>query len=580
MKGLRSVERETFFIPLDAITIPTLVLAPDFTMIAANDSRLQVTGTKREDIIGRNIFTVFPDNPNDPLAEGVRNLRASLNRVLRDKVPDHMAIQKYDIPIPNTNPPEFEERYWSPTNIPVLNQKGEVTHILHQVEDVTSFILSQDAMAAEIYRQSEEVRSSNLQLKISKELLEQKVEERTAELHQAKESAEAASRMKSAFLANMSHEIRTPLGAIIGFTDLLKEGNLDSAERDQFLEVISRSGKALTSLIDDVLDLAKVEAGRLAIDVVDFSLYDLMSDAVELFRGKARQKGIYLLLNIDEEAPTRICSDPTRVRQILVNLIGNAIKFTNKGGVRIDLKLVSKKNESLQFKVDIKDSGIGLTEEQREWLFQPFAQADNTTTRKYGGTGLGLSLSKRLSEALGGNITISQSNPGQGSTFTFTFPATESIAVGKCDSHANHMDDWDSLTLKGDLLNNVRILAVDDSPENLFLVKRFLTKSGATVETSDNGQDAVNKAIERHYDVVLMDIQMPKMDGYQSKKALDEQGYSGPIVALTAHAMKDDLERTKSAGFSGHLTKPINREELLKTVAGLVQDTSQSHTHH
>ncbi|WP_373999351.1 ATP-binding protein [Bdellovibrio bacteriovorus] len=548
-------------------------------MIAVNELRLKVTGTTREETIGRNLYDLFPENPDDPGSEGAKHLRASLERVLRDKVPDKQAVQRYDIPIPGSNPKVFQERYWSPINTPVLDENGEVLYILHQAEDVTDFVMFQgnyDALAAEIYRRSEEIRSTNIDLKLAKEVLEKKVEERTAQLAKAKEAAEAASKMKSAFLANMSHEIRTPLGAIIGFTDLLKEGNLDPVDRDQFLDAISRNGKALTRLIDDILDLAKVEAGRLAIEEVDFSLYDLMSDSVELFREKARQKNLYLLLNINEETPDRICSDPSRLRQILVNLIGNAVKFTSEGGVRVDVRLLSRAKENLKFKVDIKDTGIGLTPDQQARLFKPFAQADSGTSRKYGGTGLGLALSRRLSQALGGDITISECTLGKGCTFSLVFAATEVSANKNANLSTHSLNDANSGDRSVLTLRDVRILAVDDSADNLFLLKRALLKNGATVDTSENGKDAIKKAMERQYDIVLMDIQMPEMDGYQSKKALEERGYTGPIVALTAHAMKEEQEKTRDAGFSAHLTKPLNKQELVNTVADLVRN----HRHH
>lgn len=573
-----SSQLNEFQVPISVITTPTLILTTDFTMVAANEARLQVTGTKLEQIIGRNIFDVFPDNPADPAAEGVRNLRASLTRVLRDKVPDKMAVQKYDIPIPGTDPVQFEERFWSPVNIPVIDHRGDVAYILHQVEDVTANVRIQDnhaLMASEIYNRTEEVRSVNVALKLAKEELERKVAERTEQLLKAKESAEAANRMKSAFLANMSHEIRTPLSAIIGFTDLLREGGLNEAEREQFLETILRSGKALTRLIDDILDLAKVEAGRLDVEMVDFSFFEVVSDAVEICREKARQKNIELTLEIAKGMPARICSDPTRLRQILINLIGNAVKFTDFGRVQVYVRTAPIGPGLFQFVVDIKDTGIGLSEEQRKNLFKPFAQADNTTTRKYGGTGLGLVLSKRLSEALGGSISITESVPGKGSTFTLTFTARQAGAVTVEEKIRSSLAEVADFSLK-----DIRILAVDDSPENLLLIRSLLVKNGAIVDTAEDGKAAVEKATSGNYDIILMDIQMPKMDGYQSKKALDEHHCTQPVVAVTAHAMSEEREKTQIAGFAAHLTKPLNGRELVATIDHLVKDSKHIQNQH
>lgn len=386
----------------------------------------------------------------------------------------------------------------------------------------------------------------------------------SAELSVAKELAERANATKSAFLANMSHEIRTPLGAILGFSGLLKEVNLNDADREHYINTINRNGQALTRIIDDILDLAKVEAGRLDIEEIDFSLFDLMTEVVDLFKEKAKQKGIYLLLNIDDSVPSHISTDPTRLRQILINVIGNAVKFTATGGVRVQVKLNQNIEGALRLAIYVKDTGPGLTEEQKKRLFKPFSQGDNTMTRQFGGTGLGLVLSQRLSQALGGGITIEECNPGSGCTFIISFVATVSKKSGKnITTEAKKITSCPNKKLP---LLGVKVLLVDDSIDNQFLVNRLLTKNGACVDVAGDGVQAIEKALADSYDIVLMDIQMPNMDGYQAIEILNQKKYNKPVIALTAHAMLEDQVRTKAAGFAGHLTKPIDVNELIHEI--------------
>ncbi len=381
------------------------------------------------------------------------------------------------------------------------------------------------------------------------------------ELAYAKENAENANATKTAFLANMSHEIRTPLGAILGFSELLKNNLLSSELRDQYIETITRNGQSLTKIIDDILDLAKVEAGRLEVEHIDFSLSGLLMEVIELLKGKAEQKGISLNLSLEKNVPQNIYSDPTRLRQIFINIIGNAVKFTDKGGIHVRVKSLQADDGTIKISVEVEDTGRGLTEEQKNRLFEPFTQADNTTTRQYGGTGLGLALSKRLSEALGGTITIEKFEQNVGCIFAISFIAMMGREAEKLASLSGNLHNLEELPLKG-----MNILFADDSVDNQFLVEYFLKENGASVTLANDGSEAVDKVLAGKYDLVLMDIQMPKMDGYQATKILIGRGCQVPIIALTAHAMDEEKEKTKAAGFVGHLTKPLNFAELLQTI--------------
>lgn len=385
------------------------------------------------------------------------------------------------------------------------------------------------------------------------------------ELEKAVLEAEMANQTKSFFLANMSHEIRTPLGAILGFTDLLKERKVTSEDQTKYLEIITRNGKSLTKIIDDILDLAKVESGNIEVENLQMSIVDLIDDVIEVFRESTLAKGIYLRADVAKDIPSRILSDPSRIRQILFNVIGNAVKFTEYGGVTIDVRTQNEGSKT-KFIIAVKDTGVGISKEQATRLFKPFAQADNSTTRKFGGTGLGLVLSKRLANAISGDISIEDSSAENGgSTFIFTFLATTSqISSIQKDAEIKTTDVVEKKKLA---LQNLRILIADDSVDNRILVQLILSKHGAVVENAKNGLEAFKMGMNNTYDLILMDIQMPEMDGYEATRNLREAGFKKPIIALTAHAMAEERAQTLAAGCDGHLTKPINTAELIETIS-------------
>lgn len=389
------------------------------------------------------------------------------------------------------------------------------------------------------------------------------------ELILANSKSIAASRAKTNFLANMSHEIRTPLGAVLGFAELMANPNQTENDRLECLDTIRRNGELLSQLIGDILDLSKIEAGHLEIEKVKFSLAELLGAVTHSMHHQAYQRGIALEVKLETEVPKEIHSDPTRLRQILFNIIGNAVKFTERGAVTIGVRLVQAEDPLIS--ITVTDEGTGIDDEQAQKLFQPFIQADSSTTRKYGGTGLGLSLSRKLARELGGDVSLTASEPGKGSSFTITFSPgdiSDTVFIDKLvqNTPKAHTIDPNIPSLKG-----LNILLVEDSPDNQTLITRFLKAAGATVELADNGNEGVTKALAHPYDLILMDIQMPILDGYKATEKLRSMGIKKPILALTAYALKEEKERCLSSGCNGHLTKPINRSELIKQISSLTQ---------
>ena len=393
------------------------------------------------------------------------------------------------------------------------------------------------------------------------------LEETRAELSRSKVAAEAANQAKSEFLANMSHEIRTPMTAILGFADVLRRGFATTeALRRRYLNTIHSSGQHLLGLINDILDLSRVEAGRLQVEQARCSPHQIVCEVLAVLDVKAREKGVELVYEPAGQVPATIQTDPGKLRQALMNLVGNAVKFTEQGSVRVIARRATSAGAP-QLIFDVIDTGIGMAPDSLQRIFKPFTQADGSVSRRYGGTGLGLVISRRLAEALGGQLTV-ESELGRGSRFTLAVAAGPLDDVAMLDeAAARAAGRVDTETTPGlPALPACRVLVVDDGAENQELITLILQQAGACVDAAEHGLAAVERAAATSYDAILMDMQMPVMDGFEATRTLRSRGYGGPIVALTASAMREDEHKCRAAGCSAFLAKPINVELLLGTL--------------
>lgn len=514
--------------------IPNMIFvkeAKNLKFVRFNQAGQKLLGQSLSNLIGKNDYDFFPKEQADAFTEKDR-------QVLSNKI-------VVDIPEEPLQTPKGI-RYLHTKKIPVFGKDGNAQYLLGISEDITERKLAEkqriDLERAEAARVEAEKNADRLAMLVSEnERLLQKATE--------------ASRAKSSFLANMSHEIRTPLGAILGFAELAKDSAVPNADKERYMSTIVRNGKQLLAIVDEILDLSKVESEKIQIEKVSFSLPKLIDEISSLLAVKAEEKGLYLNIHAAKDLPDYINSDPTRLRQILVNIIGNAIKFSSYGSIDVH---ISSQAQDQQQKIifEIRDTGIGIHPDQAKHLFQAFMQADSSTTRKFGGTGLGLFLAKKLAQLLGGDVFLKHSEVGKGSVFNI------SILAGSARLSAEAQSSPQEEGVAPSDLYKKKALIVDDSSDNRSLLAAYLNKWNLEYDMAENGREALEMARQKKFDMILMDIQMPEMDGFEAVQKLRDEDHFETIIALTAHAMKGDREKCLQAGFNDYLSKPLNKDEL------------------
>ncbi len=461
---------------------------------------------------------------------------------------------------------------------PVFSDDGVV--FIGTAEDITDKKVAHDKLR----QTADDLRVS----KESQDAYARQLEQVVKELEVAKSNAEQSAQAKSEFLANMSHEIRTPMTAVLGYTDLLLAETDEDSHAREALCTIKRNGEHLLQIINDILDISKIEAGKMEVELITCSPRKIIDEAMELMAVRAKDKSLYLKCEFDGPIPELIQTDPTRLRQILLNVLSNAIKFTKTGGVTVKVQLQKGSDPDMQHLLNISviDTGIGMSQEQAGKLFQPFTQADSSMSRRFGGTGLGLSISQRLADKLGGNIEV-KSKEGEGSCFCVTISTGDLRGVSLVDyskpvaeksiPEKSKSTEKPVSPKKNEPLN-CKLLLVEDGVDNQRLISFLMKKAGADVTIAENGLIGVEKTTEaieqgEPFEIILMDMQMPVMDGYTAAAELRSKGIDTPIIALTAHAMAGDREKCIEAGCNDYGTKPINKNKLIETIQKLLQTT-------
>ncbi|XXQ35723.1 Histidine kinase [Plasmodiophora brassicae] len=569
-------------------TICLLVDVPHLRIVEASNAYLQATLSRREDLLGRSILDVLPDDPDNPSASMRRNMHCSLGAAQTIRGPHSLAVQKVDIRKPDGS---VETRYWSPLNSPVIDPvTDEIIYIIVRAEDVTEVVVTRER-AARVEEENRRRREDDerlggledvIQSAKNVQLQSQMMNRLYGDVVVARDKAVEASNAKSAFVATISHELRTPLSGIIGFNDLLGATSL-SSDQAALVTMIGESARILLALVNDILDVSKLEAGKMVLESIPFNLRHVVQNCERLLHEQAERKGLLLRAVVDSDVPDLVRGDPNRFLQIMMNLTNNAIKFTSAGGVTLhvgraiepagtDGMSEDARGNVVRARFEVIDTGIGIAESNMGRLFQPFSQVDSSDTRKFGGTGLGLHIVRTLVELMKGQIGV-QSAVGQGSVFWFVIPleVVDELEEEVVESEGSELCRAKSSAAGSDVaIAEKVILVVDDNSMIRQLVTRQLSNLGyRNVLLACDGREAIKKfETSGPIDIILMDCMMPELDGRDAAKALREieSRYRRPpyvpIVAMTASAMHGDREACLLAGMNDCLTKPFTLKEL------------------
>jgi signal transduction histidine kinase/CheY-like chemotaxis protein len=525
-----------------------LVLDSAFSIVAVSDAYLAATMTRRDDILGRGIFDVFPDNPGDPAATGAGNLRDSLERVRSTRTVDAMALQKYDIRRPAAEGGEFEVRWWSPINTPVLDEGGALAYIVHRVEDVTEFVRLQE--------HDSEQRAVADDLRVRTERTDAELLRRSQELHEANRRLQAADAAKSEFLSRMSHELRTPLNAVLGFAQLLELDGLEPT-RARHVHQIVRGGRHLLDLINEVLDISRIEAGTLRISLEPIALGRTIREALELVQPLGAERSIRFETELDSLGDLHVLADEQRLRQVFLNLLSNAVKYNRDGGC----VTITSEEVGECARVTITDTGPGLDDAELGLIFTPFERL-GAAGGAIEGTGLGLALSKRFAELMQGRLSVT-SELGAGSAFTLELRTTTIP-----DRAAGPLAAASGPRLVPEQAAHV-LLYVEDNHANYALAAEILSRRGdVELLRAESATRGLELARTHTPDVILLDLDLPDMPGHEVLARLQSDPLTRevPVLILSADASRSQVQRLLGVGARDYLTKPIDVRQFMDVI--------------